>query len=855
MRKLLIVLTMLLLSAGLYGQQKFNGTVIDSHDNNPLAGVQVLANGTNTGTISDADGHFHLSLPVSTESLQFSFMGYESYMLDLKGIDPDKHFLIRLVQIPLYLDEVIIYSDRARERFSPVSFTTIEASQILAELGDRPLPEVFQRSPGIYATRDGGGSGDATLSIRGFQQENIAVLLNGVPINGAENGLVYWNNWMGLTEAAATIQLQRGIGASKVALNSVGGTVNIITRTTELEKGGSFSHHFTSYGNRRTTFNYNTGKMDNGWALSMLGSRTFGPGYIDGTYVDGWAYFLGLGKQFGANHKLMFTALGGPERHGQRNFRLSQDEIDRYGHTYNKEWGAYNGKINNASENFYHKPHLSLNHYWGIGQRSVLSTAVYITPGHGGGKWNDSFSFGPGVFNFRNPSGQIDWNAIYDFNQSHDDYYIQQNGDTVTGFSKVVQTHFLASHIWAGALSSYELEITPQTKLITGLHYRYFKSQLRQKVHDLLGGAFYIDDYSWSLAGVAGRGEIKMPGDIIRINNGALLHTTSLFAQLEHRIGSMNAFVGGTVSDNRYRRHDVYNYPDDKWSDWVNIPAFDIKAGLNMNIDRLQQAYLNVGHFNKAPYYKFVFGNFTNVPVRDRNNEKVTTAEMGYVYSNKGNHLKTNIYHTHWQDVSFLSDELIQLEDNKQTRAMVSGLNARHMGLELELAAKLHQNFTIGALASVGNWKWTNDVEASLFNDNDVVVDTVKVYASGLFVGGHPQLHLGLFVQAKLLGFTELKLEWNYFDRHYAAFEPSGRQNPDNRDQSYKLPAVQVVNAYLSFPLSIGENQMQVFAAAYNLFDEIYILKGEDGPGHGIEGFRGYWSFGRNFSFGLKYSF
>jgi iron complex outermembrane recepter protein len=514
-----------------------------------------------SGTLTNDEGHFSIQISPADTSIHFSFIGFETKVVQLKSIDVKMPLLVELTQLPLLLEEILVFSDRARERHSPVSFSSVESSRIQAELGDRPFPEVLQRTPGLFASRDGGGSGDATVSIRGFQQENIAVLLNGVPINGAENGLVYWNNWLGLTEATASIQVQRGIGASKVALNSVGGTINIITNTTETKPGGSLSHNFTDYGNQRSTMAYNTGMLENGWALSLLGSRTRGEGYINGTYVDAWAYYVGLSRQFGSDHKVVFTALGGPERHGQRNLRLSQAEIDRYGYKYNKEWGSYNGKMNNASENFYHKPHLAINHYWGITNKSVLSSSVYFTPGHGGGKWNDSFRFGPGVFDFRNPSGQIDWHSIYDYNSSHNEQYVLNTGDTVTGFSRVVQTHFLASHVWAGALTSYELSLSPSLKVITGLHYRYFKSKLRQKVVDLLGGEFYIDDYSWSMIGIAGRDEIKMPGDIIRINNGALLHTTSLFAQVEKSVGMMNAFVGGSLSDNRYRRHDVYNYP------------------------------------------------------------------------------------------------------------------------------------------------------------------------------------------------------------------------------------------------------------------------------------------------------
>ena len=91
--------------------------------------------------------------------------------------------------------------------------------------------------PGVYATRLGGGSGDASVNIRGFKQENVALLLNGIPMSSVENGLVYWNNWLGLSEATQQIQVQRGLGASQVALNSIGGTINIITKTTRCGTG------------------------------------------------------------------------------------------------------------------------------------------------------------------------------------------------------------------------------------------------------------------------------------------------------------------------------------------------------------------------------------------------------------------------------------------------------------------------------------------------------------------------------------------------------------------------------------------------------------------------------------------
>ena len=853
MKKLSLLLAIISACLGLNGQQTINGRIYHQNTNEPLPFVNISGRHPNQSTSTDLKGQFTIQLDSLEQQITISHLGFKTKEIAVNTATQELNIALEPGEINL--QEVSILAEIAQERHNPVSFNQIDAQTISSRLGDRTLPEILERTPGVYGSRDGGGSGDASLSIRGFKQENIAVLLNGVPINGAENGLVYWNNWLGLTEATAGLQVQRGIGASKVALNSVGGTLNIITAQAFPKKQGFVSMSTTSYGNNKFTIGYQTGQMNNGWNLSFLGSRLSGDGYIDGTYVDAWAYFFSAGKTFGKNHRLVITLLGGPERHGQRTLKLSHNDIDKYGIKFNKDWGSYNGTINNASENFYHKPHFSINHYYNISDKVYLNSAVYLSPGWGGGKWHDSFQNSPGIFDFRNPSGQIDWAAIYQYNESFNDTSISENGNFTGKASRIVQTHFLASHFWGGAMSTAEIRLNDRQKVITGLHYRYFQSSLTQKVADLLGGDFYIDDFSWSMAGAAGRQHVKMPGDIIRINNGALLHHTSLFAQWEMEAGNFTFFAGGTLSDNRYRRHDEYNYPEDKWSKWVAHSGFDLKGGVNFNVSKNQQLYLNGGHFSKAPYYKFVFGNSTNTPVTSIRNEKVSTIELGYGFRNDMLHLGLNAYHTMWQDVSFLSNEYIQLENQQQSRAMVQGLNALHQGVEFEGNIKLAKQILLGSYLSVGNWQWKNDVEAVLFNNLDVAVDTVNVFADGLMVGGQPQLQAALYLDTKLFDLFNLKFDLTYYDKHYADFAPDGRQDPADKSQSYRIPAYTLLNIHLGTQLEIGNLPLSVYLNGNNLTDKVHILKGEDGTNHDRESFRGFWGFGRNFNVGVKLQF
>jgi hypothetical protein len=147
-----------------------------------------------------------------------------------------------------------------------------------------------------------------------------------------------------------------------------------------------------------------------------MGSYISGTGYIDATYVRGWSYYLALNKQINTKNKITLSLLGAPNRHGQRTLKLSNEEHQYHGHRFNKDWGSFNGQINNASENFYHKPFLSLNHYLTINENKKLANSIYVTSGSGGGKWSESFNYAPSIFEYRNSSGQIDWQSTYENN-------------------------------------------------------------------------------------------------------------------------------------------------------------------------------------------------------------------------------------------------------------------------------------------------------------------------------------------------------------------------------------------------------------------------------------------------------
>ena len=228
----LCIAVLTLFSTVMYAQTTITGKVIDGDFNSPLPGANVIIKGTTTGATTDFDGNFTITTDSGSGEVVISYVGYISQTFTFDG-NTDLGS-ITLMSSEVGLDEIMIVASVAVDRKTPVAVSTIRAEEISLKLSTQEFPEILKSTPGVYATRAGGGYGDGRINLRGFDSENVAVMINGVPVNDMENGRVYWSNWAGLGDVTSKMQVQRGLGASKVAVSSVGGTINIITNVTYI---------------------------------------------------------------------------------------------------------------------------------------------------------------------------------------------------------------------------------------------------------------------------------------------------------------------------------------------------------------------------------------------------------------------------------------------------------------------------------------------------------------------------------------------------------------------------------------------------------------------------------------------
>ena len=199
MKKMFVMIVALLVSTIAFAQGTISGSVTDGSTGDPLPGASVLVKGTTNGVTADFDGNFTISAN-SGDVLVISYLGFQTLEVAAKN-----GMSVELEPSTTQLEEIVLSSgviDLAQVRKTPVAVSTIQASEIALKVGNMEFPEVMNKTPGVYATKTGGGYGDSRISLRGFDQRNTSFLINGQPVNDMESGWVYWSNWQGLTDVS-----------------------------------------------------------------------------------------------------------------------------------------------------------------------------------------------------------------------------------------------------------------------------------------------------------------------------------------------------------------------------------------------------------------------------------------------------------------------------------------------------------------------------------------------------------------------------------------------------------------------------------------------------------------------------
>ena len=807
------------------------------------------------------------------------------------------------------LEEVVVSSGVitvAKDRKTPIALSKISAAEVQLKVGNQEFPEIMNNTPGVYATKQGGGYGDSRITLRGFDQRNTSFLINGQPVNDMENGWVYWSNWQGLTDVASGIQIQRGLGASKLAVPSVGGTVSIFTKSAEKAEGGSYSTVVGNDGYFKNTVAYNTGLSDLGWSSSFLLSKWQGDGYIYNTSGEGWTYFGAIGyAPTWSDHSLNFSLLGAGQWHHQRDVWVSIRDYQNFGsegidQRWNSNGGTLNGEEFSMRRNFYNKPLATFNWDWDISSNVKLATSFYGSAGRGGGtgpRGRNYYNAETDILPFRkdltehylengrgsrDANGFIDYDAVVAYNQSSTGPYngdlsrfgglkIGSNGFKDDGVNRaaLVRRASMNSHDWIGAISNLNIESGKMTYSIgidvrdyTGYHYRV--------LNNLMGLDGYYSTGNKNSAGQIIETTIEanpfkdtgIKGPKIDYYNVGKVGWQGLNFLAEYDDNGITGVVQAGYSNKSFQRVDYFDSPGNYESDKKNVGGGYIKGGANYNFNENSNVFFNAGFISRQPSFDAVFPNYANNVNPDLQNEEIQSIELGYGFVNEALNVKVNVYSTNWGN-RFVTRSLSN-QQGVDGSAQFKDIDVRHNGLEIEGTYRPTGYFKLRGMVSIGDWKYTKDFEAELFDDNQQSIGTGTLYLKDAKVGDAAQFVSYLEADYKFDKFN-VDLGYRFVDNLYADYSITDSEftSPGNKG-ALKLPSYGLVDLGSTFNFKLFGNDTRLRLNINNLLDTVYIAESNtnihaaDGSPqwNGVDTRNSVWfGFGRTWNASLKYRF
>ena len=562
--------------------------------------------------------------------------------------------------------------------------------------------------------------GSLRYRVRGNDSKYSEVMINGISMNDPETGRPVFSNWGGLNDAFRNSVLVEGLGKTGAGFGGLGGLTAYSTRASQYRKQISLSYAFSnrSY-NHRVMASIGTGEMGNGWYLMAAASgRYAGKGYTEGTFYQGYSYFLSVEKKINDKHSIDLTVFGAPSQRGG-SAPVVQEAYDLVGSNYyNPNWGYQtidaNGKqvIRNSRVSTYHQPFAQLTWYWTPNKRTEFNTSFFYFGGPGGQtslEWGEAADPRPDYYKNlpsyymtnahstaeieaqieawrdRDPKvTQIDWDALYNANRNHLFTVYNANGqegNTITGnASKYILAERHYDKMQTGNATYFKHEFAPNLLMTGGFAVSASRTHYYEKVNDLLGGDYYLDinKYAESLesdecqTNLFNPNHVAKVGDIIGYNYYANRNYGRIWDQIDWLVGNFDLYLGiqaeftqiwreglwksGSFADNSYGKDEMHNFFD---------PS--VKAGVTYAINGRNHIVANMAYMTQAPQFRDIYVSprtRQTVVGSDPKSERINAFDLSYLYRSPEFKLRLTGYYYTYQNLiwnrSFYCENVFQ---------------------------------------------------------------------------------------------------------------------------------------------------------------------------------------------------
>ena len=229
-KRLTMILASLFLCVGMaLAQTTVTGTVVSQEDGLPIIGATVRVDGTDTGTVTDADGRFSLSLPSGKKKLVVSYVGMETQEVTVRG----RNVNVTLLPVLTDLDEVMVvaYGTSTKSAFTG-SAAVVKSEEIAKIASSNALSALTGKVSGVQINSATGAPGEESFSIRIRGISSISadskplIVVDGVPYDGELNNI-------NQNDIASMTVLKDAASAALYGARGANGVVIITTKSAE----------------------------------------------------------------------------------------------------------------------------------------------------------------------------------------------------------------------------------------------------------------------------------------------------------------------------------------------------------------------------------------------------------------------------------------------------------------------------------------------------------------------------------------------------------------------------------------------------------------------------------------------
>ena len=756
----------------------FSGRVIDEVTGDPVAGVEVRLAAAQRVVLTGDDGRFEF-VEVQAGELELSFyrLGYQPARRTVAANAFASELLVHLQPVEFREDPVVVNATRVQRRESPVPYSNVSSRDLEERYTTQDIPVLLSELPSaVYYSESGNGVGYNYLTLRGFDQRRLSVLVNGVPQNDPEDQNVYWLDFPDLAANLQDIQVQRGAGSAFYGPPAIGGSVNLVTSIFEARPGVRVQAGGGSFDTQKYSIELNSGLVDGTYAFSGRYSRLLSDGYRRDSWVDFTSYFFGAAR-YDEKMTTRIHVYGGPIADGLAFYGVPREAL------HDREARRQNPLAGGAQLENFSQPHYELLHEWQIDDTKKLSNTFFYVQGDGffdyDGSWADTT-----YFRLTNEFG----------------YHPTDNPGQTLIRAFVANKHggWLPRLDWKH--SGGELSV--------GAELRLHRSEHRGKIRFAQDLPPELDPERKYYSYRGGKDMASVYGqEKLRIRPALGLTASLQLAYNNYKIYD-EAFLG-TEFDSPY----FFANP---------------RLGLNYNVTERTHAYASYGFVQREPRLKNLYdaaessggatpqfavlpgGGFDfDSPLVEP--EKLHDVELGTGWRNESFGADLNLF---WMD---FRDEIVKSGQLDRFGQPITGNAARslHRGLELGLRARPWEPFEL-----TGNVSWSLNEFRDHVVFEDANGDPVPggVQLGGNSIAGFPDFIANLRGTLRSHGFTG-SLAGRYVDSFFTTnFEEVDRQVPPH----FVLDA--------DFTYDIGVRPLQrtrLRLQVRNVLDRLYVLSGE----------------------------